>query len=453
MSSEYTRVAPSVHIIGDRRFVAGLYWQALTKPRAPLAEARSIGKREGKDVVSIRRAETVVQAGFMARGSHNVKGLYSLATVLAQSISARLNADNGGRKGKQGKYGATFLSAFRLNETQYAMLAVKGGGILADSDMVGDLETIRDNLSNFFSLIDDPECPVFAPPECAFGGTELPIADLVANPRREHLLKPLSRMPSRGEMINGGLALAIAVVAALFAYDWYAEREAQKAAQAAAAAAELRRLAAESGKATPAQALVKPWVRAPAVAQFARVCEAAIRQFPLSMGGWLLQRASCGVQGANAEYSRQAGLTVFQFHTAVQAWNQDARRSVRPDGNQAGVTLSVPLSAAGDEPLRRMDDVREGLLSHFQFKYISVTVSPKESVATTLPGADPKAEQNLPDWKTLTFTTASGQNPATALAGLDGANLRLLRMLVERESGSGKSSNLKWVLEGEMYGN
>jgi len=106
------RPAATIVSINGNRFVSGLLWQALTRPRGYMKEAKEIGKREGLDIVAIRDTAEVKQAGFVSKADGAYKGMYSLAAALA------------------GQLGDTWIGAFKLPDDRYAMVAVDSGAII-----------------------------------------------------------------------------------------------------------------------------------------------------------------------------------------------------------------------------------------------------------------------------------------------------------------------------------
>ncbi|MEB0284765.1 type 4b pilus protein PilO2, partial [Sphingomonas sp. 10B4] len=86
-----------------------------------MREARQFGRKEMMDIVAIRPAKTIIQAGFVAHNDGAVKGMYSLAASLA------------------GQLGDSWIAAWRVspNEDRYALVAVDQGAVLPACDQVG----------------------------------------------------------------------------------------------------------------------------------------------------------------------------------------------------------------------------------------------------------------------------------------------------------------------------
>lgn len=434
-----TSSAVTIIRVHDRDFVAGLYWHALTKPRSYMAEARSIGNRDKMDIVSIRRSKSVIQAGFVQKRSGVEKGMYSLATVLADKLQSRVGA---GRAKN-----ATFMGAFRVDEHRYAMLAVKGGGIMAGSDMIADGRTIAEHLANYWHLMNDADAHVFVPPEFEMVGEELNLADLLRDPKRQHQLKPLSRQPTKRDIALISVGALLLLAGGGYAYWTYLDRvEAEERAEAMRKAMALR-LQQESGKTAAPMNLVRPWIAAPTIAAFARRCQDSVWAAPLSVGGWTFARARCTSSAVDLDFKREAGATILNFRAHAGATFPGAAINFIADGNQGTVTVAHRLPAGGDDPIGDVRELRDRIASHFQGKFIDISITPMQSKAVVLPGQDPKELAPQPDWQTFTFSAASQQSPMIALSGMDGTSARLSEIVAELNG-----VDLKWSINGELYG-
>lgn len=420
--------------INKQRFVAGLYWQTLTKPRDFLREAKDIGRRENMDVVAIRRGR-VLQAGFATRSSVG-SGSYSLAATLA------------------GILGADWIAVFDIGNEQYAIAAAKNGSIIPGCDDVGTREEILDRLRTNYNLHQFSQ--VICPTEFDFGGEEKDLADLLRSHKllKDYRLRPLSggRRLSRA-WIYAGL-LFIVVVGAAAGFLAYRKHEQEKAAAAAAAAEQQRldALKAASGQDLAPVALTHPWAEQPTMHDMRVACVDALRAFPLSIGGWLVDSGSCTNSSVQATYKRTPGTTVNGF--ATQAQQQLGYRMDVVDEQGESATLSVtlaPLRAGGDDALLDLAQVGNAVRSVLQNREAQFSLTTKPAAPPPpppLPGEPAKPAPPLPDWKTQSFAISGKQTPGDALAGLeDMPGMRLLSVSVKRTQ-----SELEWSLTGEING-
>ena len=82
------RPAAAIITINGNRFVSGLLWQSLTRPRGYMKEAKEIGKREGLDIVAIRDTAEARVAEMQADiGDRSVRAPFAGDTLLAAQVS------------------------------------------------------------------------------------------------------------------------------------------------------------------------------------------------------------------------------------------------------------------------------------------------------------------------------------------------------------------------------
>ena len=70
----------SVHItqIGKHKFICGLFWQSLSRPRELLKEAAELAKKIDSDLMILRRDQATAQAGFAHTRDGARRNYYSL---------------------------------------------------------------------------------------------------------------------------------------------------------------------------------------------------------------------------------------------------------------------------------------------------------------------------------------------------------------------------------------
>lgn len=420
--------------VNKQRFVAGLFWQTLTRPRAYLQEAKDIGRREKMDVVAIRRGR-VLQAGFAKRSVVGA-GAYSFAAALA------------------GMLGDDWIAVFELDADRYVIAAAKNGAIIPGCDEIGPRVQIEDSLRTQFNLHQFSR--VICPSEFNFGGEELDLLKVLQSGklRKEYRLQAISGNSVFKAAAVGLLGLLIlgALVIGVFTYRKIQQDKVDAAAAAAAAIEQQRldELKAASGQEVTAVALTHPWALQPKMSEMRESCVGAINEFPLSIGGWLVDSATCSGGLAQAIYRREPTATINGWTTEVQKLGY--RIDAVDEAGESG-TLSItldPINPGGDDALIEMAPATNAVRSLLQSRSLSFSLVPKPvpPPPPALPGEEPPPAPPLPDWQTQVFTITGKQTPADMVAGMeDLPAIRLDSVSVKRAQ-----SELEWSLTGEIHG-
>ena len=423
-------------LVNGKRFVVGLYWQTLQRPRTYLAEAREIGRSEGMDVVAIRRGR-VLQAGFSTQKTIGNGGAYSFAAALG------------------GVLGDDWIAVFEIDPTTYAIAAAKNGAIIPGCDAIGTRAEVDEILRTNYNLHQFTR--VICPHDFGFGSEEeLQLSDVLlpSKLRKEHRLRPLSKGVRKGVVLLALLALLM--LGGGIGYVLYREHEEEKARLAAEAAAAVERervraLEKATGAKIAPAALAHPWATQPAAPEFIEACVGTIHDLPLSLGGWLLDGATCADAAVQATYRRQPGTTVNGFHSRAGRLNY---QGTSVDAASQLATVIVPFGAikpGGDDALISHTQVVDAILSVMQSRPVtySAALKPPPAPPPPLPGEEAPPPPPLPSWKTSTFTATSSLSPSAMLEGLDQLpGLRVLTLAVKLNV-----SNLEWTLTGEINGN
>lgn len=436
------RPAAAIITINGNRFVSGLLWQSLTRPRGYMKEAKEIGKREGLDIVAIRDTAEVKQAGFVSKADGAYKGMYSLAAALA------------------GQLGDTWIGAFKLPDGQYAMVAVDSGAVIPGADKIGDLETIEKQLRRIFARgTTDFKGNIYAPPELEFGGVERDIEELLksSNLKKEYTLKPLTFGLTKKEWIGVAIAGAVVLAAIIGVWQWQlavdrAEREAMiRAAQLEAQ--RLEELNAKTRAEQLAPALKHPWATMTGVGDFVTVCTRAIHSKPIALGGWVGISANCKADLFAITYARTGSSTVNQLISAAKKVFELAP-AFTEGGDKASLNEPLQMTLAGDEDLRSLDDALASFNSHFQQvqikpELVEVPYTPPPA-PEPLPGEDPAVQAPpapIPDWFEFTFSFDTDIPPEILVQGLPGRGVRITEIEITRND----LAQLTWTVKGAIY--
>ncbi len=447
--SSHTNDAVTITQVNGKSFVSGLLWKPLRSARNYMAEAKAIGKREGMNMVAIRRGK-VLQAGFSPRPkassksspkAPSVRGMYSLAAALA------------------GTLGDDWIAAFEIGPDTYAFIAVHRGGVLPGRDIVGGRAQIDDLLRETYSDMRTPGATprVIAPQSWGFGGEEASLEALlpIKHIKSEYRLKPLTFGLTTGEILSLGV-LCGAISAAAVGGDMWLKHRTQLHAQQQHEAA-VRALKAQKRKyaATAATPVDRPWQDTPTASDFLQACATVWNHVPLVIGGWQFNNGRCvlGEHGGRvkdivfATYHRGASSTAVAFKSAAESLG--ATPGIFDAGQTGTVTLNLKVGLAGDVrslPLPGISDQMQTLITRLQ--------SIPQGIATyTLKAASSDAAKKgavLPGatWSTVDVEVKSALAPDQLFAGMPSGGLRFYEIAVALDA----RANLTWTMKGEMYG-
>jgi len=434
---------PSVDVlrVNGQSFVSGLYWQTLRKAVSFEAEAKEYGKKNGMDVVTIRKTQLVIQAGFAPKGDQALKGMYSLAAALAQGL------------------GDNWLGAFPLNDgsDRYAFVAVLDGGIMPGRDIVGSREVVEEKLRETYGLVLGSQGAnkwdrTIAPASWEFGGEALTLEELL-HPRAftsKAKLKPLSFGMTRRELaVYGGTMLGLVAlsIGGLTVKHYLDAKHEQERLAAARALLDAQRAAAASHPAPAPLVPAHPWgTSAPAI-DFARACDDAQGSFPLSVAGWVVGKSICVPGSVTASYKRNGSTSLDLFRgSAKRLLHSDAK--VFDNGESAVIAGPLARMPASDEGLRADFDATTAFVSHFQDLGLKVDLL---AVADPVPPAsNGKTPPPAPlPWKTYSFKFETQLTPSFVLAGMELSGLRVHEIDVALKDGA--NPELIWTIAGELY--
>ncbi len=416
----------AVHVaeFGKRRFVSGLFWQALSDPRHVMAEVRRVGKSMDFDLYVLTR-QSVPQVGFGAHEDGAERGLLSLAMAIEEGVR---------RSGVAGNW----LGAFSLGNETYAYVAVRDDAILPESDFAGPQEAVRNRMEQDFGI--GGWDVVFAPQSWGFSASQERAAiEFLSDDggkirwQKGWALEPLDRKLPLVPML-GALA-AIALGAGGFAY-WKSSADAQERLAALEATKRVREAMQHAQALPSARQGPRPWAAAPLPAEFIAGCVRGMGGLLYESGGWSLSGVSCADTGISFVWERSRS-TIPMLHRAVP----DARVDV--SGDKA--MLTRPLSGirpGGEEPLLGDQEAISAFASAFQASGIDLRLTANPA-PVRLPGSEVKPPPQ--DWKVMKFLITSKLDPLSLAPYFKVPGAR-----VKRISGKGASS-IDWTVEGELY--
>lgn len=443
---------PMVKIItiNDKKFVSGLYWKPLTNPRKYMSEARAFGKKQGWDIVAIRKGVNRIQAGFVGKNDGALKGMYSLAATLA------------------GMLGDEWIGAFALPNDYYAVVATHEGSIVPGYDVICRREEAIEKVKEGYNLFNFKPEHTYAPADFDWAERSIDLFEMLSAKalRKDYRLQTLSFGFTTRELATIGVGILL-LGGAGYGVKMYFDQLEQKRLDAQRAIeiqrqAELKRLNENSKRKQEEEALKHPWASVPGASDFVKACRDQYRLAWSNIAGWPFQDAECATDSQTLKlgYQRpEGGATSREFADRVLALYD-----VMPAFSSKGygqITLALKVPFGGDEELTNMSDLKLDVLSHFQAHDVEVAIGNDE--AKTLPpavapiagqvvAAAPVAAVIVPPWKRAVFSYSSSYPPTVDFVELSRfAGIRVKKVTVNYSTNGDET--LKWTVTGDLYGN
>ena len=415
--------------IGKHRFVCGLFWQSLSRPRDLMKEASELAKKIDCDLVVLRKDHATAQAGFGSTREFSRRTSYSLGAAVSKTMAVE-GAEYDGQK----QSAHNWLGAFKLPDGQWAYFAVRDANFLPNGDFAGTKEEVLDHLNNDYGMggwnivIGDPELESFG----FHNFTPKKIEDMIPHKRGGQIevhswwaLRPLSHnLPWRPAAV--GLA-ALLVTGAGFAAWRYDERKKVDEMQRRAL---LDATQSSKGLSGPSY----PWLAATKPQSLARACIGGFGY--LTAGGWRLDDYLCTPAAASYMWSRHESTVGFLLAEIPDA-------SVDLDGNKAVLLRPLRVAPGGQEKLLARKDLVDPVVSRLQL----LDIAPKITrIAPPRPTAAPNSqvrEAPRPEWESYAFSFNAGSLPPAEIAEvLNRPGIRLSKLTYHTG---------EWSFEGVMY--
>ncbi|MBJ7311955.1 type 4b pilus protein PilO2 [Rugamonas sp. CCM 8940] len=415
--------------IGKQRFVCGLFWQSLSRPRELEQEARALARKMAFDLMLLRSEHGAAQAGFAQSGAAARRGLPSLAAAVCKAVASE-GAFYDGRQQRVHNW----LGAFKLPDGMWAYFAVRDANFLPNGDFAGSKEEVLERLHGDYGLggwnvvIGDAELAEYD----FHNFNPRQLLDLLPlgkggqpRRRREWALRAVER---RLDWRHAAAAGAVLLLLGAAGYAWWQQQLRQRAAAEKARAAEAE-LALHGGARAPRH----PWAGRALPQPLAQAC---VERLTLpTAGGWQLDDYICEASQFSYTWSRQ-GSTIDYMLASVPAAVIDL------SGEKAVYSAALAPPAGPDETLLEQRALLEPLLSRLQL----VGLAPKLSRVPAAPPPPPvegQAAPLAPDWKAFTFTlAAAGLPPLEVAAMLSQPGVRIDKLIYRAGA---------WSIEGVMY--
>jgi hypothetical protein len=413
--------------IEKHRFVCGLFWQSLSRPRELVREARDLAKKIDSDLFVLRKDQSTAQAGFAHTRDGVRRGVFSLGAVVSKTLAVEGAYYDGEQQPVH-----NWLAAFKLPDGHWAYFAVRDANFLPNGDFAGTKEEVLERLHGDYGLggwnvvIGDAELA-----EYGFHNFNAKrIEDLIPHKKDGSIRtygwwamnQVSTRVPWRAVAIASVAMLAVAIAGVTY-WQHYQKKQEELRRDAAIEAARQKML----GAAPP----TVPWSGTPMPQAMARACVEKLRYF--TPGGWSLDEYLCMSGQAVHSWSRQ-GSTIAFLHEQVPAALGDI------GGEKASFTETLKTEGGKAEAILSQKELLEPLVSELQLMGVSPKISKAQSPVPPPPPGQPAAQ---PDWQMFSFSVNTlGIEPMDIATVLNRPGVRIQKM--RYRSGD-------WSIEGVMY--
>jgi hypothetical protein len=421
--------------IARQRFVCGLFWQSLSRPRELHKEAVELGRRVKFDLMVLRKDYGNAQAGY-ANTSEGVRpGMLSLGAAVAKTVAAEGAHYDGRHQPVQ-----NWLAAIELPDGHWAYFAVRDENFLPTGDFAGKKEDVIERLSADYAL---------GGWNVVFGSEELRhigFHNFHARTLEQFLPRGAGgRMKGQGawalESLNARrqrlvMASAAVVSVAVLASAWVLldqqrRSDGQRAMQSALENA--RRATRPVGPPPP-----HPWPAQAMPVDFARQCQSQFEH--MAPGGWSLDSYECTPATVSHSWKRGHSVVSHLLEIVPEA-------VVTVDGNTARYARSLGAKPSGsDDRLLAAKEILGAMASGIQALglapgFVHVPAPPPPPKALGNPTAAPPP--GPPDWQTYKFTLKTGGvSPLQIVEALQQPGVRLTKATFNGED---------WSIEGVIY--
>jgi hypothetical protein len=426
----------SIHIvqIGKTKFICGLFWQSLSRPRDLWKEAAQLALKIDADLMVLRKDHAMAQAGYVHTKEGARRGQQSLAAVISKTLAIEGAHYDGHQQPVH-----NWLCAVKLPDGKWAYCAVRDANFLPNGDFAGTYDDVMERLQGDYALggwnvvIGDPELE-----QHGFHNFSARTLDTLLPKRKDgqlqihtwSALRPVRRIISnRNAIALGAIALMV-----LIGGGWQLRLKHQKEEQVRERAMQEARQRISAAAATSSKLIPKPWFSKPTPLDFARACVAL--QDPLTPGGWQLEEYRCDLDHATFGWVRNDS-NIDYLRIKVPA------AQIALTGNQAINSVPLHVAVTVKEPLLMADVVIGNLLARSQALGLALKLTPPPPVKPVAVKATGQPPAPIPEWKTWALNTELGaMSPVTAAEFLSQAGVRLDR--ITWHAGS-------WSIEGVVY--
>ena len=413
---------------GGAKFVSGLFWQVLSRPREAKQEAKELGESMQFDYMVLRNAGSVIQSGFAARSDGAADGMISFAATIARVLEGSDSPPQ------------NWIAAIELPTGDVGFVAVREGAMLPDGDFCAPREEILNRMTAEYGLGEWEV--VICPDDFGFAGSVprsfdefLPLdkKGKVKAPAAI-ILDPLKRkLPIK--QIAAVLGVLLVAGGAYMSYSNYVESEAFKAREQALLEQKQRMEEEERRRAMASP----PWATVTDSMSLVKACEDAIFTLDLKPSDWTFDAAVCGAAGSmSAVYKRgESSSTVFDVKSVLG-------EGFRTDwsGESGALQKKLDIQIAKAESLWKSDEIVMKMVGTAQKLGLKLSIKPAGS--SVGPGVPVAAQEgSVLKFKKLAFSAESEIQPSyfSEVLSLPGVRVQSLKV----------SPAGRWSFDGEIY--
>ena len=140
-------MATHITQIGKHKFICGLFWQSLSRPRELVKEATELARKIDSDLMVLRKDHATAQAGFAQTRDGARKMVYSLGAAVSKTLALE-----GANYDGQTQPAHNWLGAFKLPDGMWAYFAVRDANFLPNGDFAGTKEEVIERLHGDYGL-------------------------------------------------------------------------------------------------------------------------------------------------------------------------------------------------------------------------------------------------------------------------------------------------------------
>jgi hypothetical protein len=416
----------AIHItqIGKHKFICGLFWQSLSRPRELVKEAKELARKIDSDLFVLRIDQSTAQAAFAQTSEGARRGMFSLGAIVSKTLAVEGVYYEGEKQRVH-----NWLAALKLPDGKWAYFAVRDANFLPNGDFAGTKEEVLERLHGDYGLggwnvvIGDEEIADYGFHNFETRSIESLIPHRKDGSIRVHRWWGLQPLRTRRPYLPMAAVAGLTAVIAGATYWYHHQREhAERERNLAVAAARLQKLHPVAPSSHP-----PPWGDKPAPQRAAQAC--VDRLSYLTPGGWHLDEYVCTADQVSYSWSRRASTVAF-----LRAQVPGAMFDL--NGEKATYSEQMQLGRKEAEELLDRKELLELIVSELQL----MGVAPKITSATQKTAG---TINYSPEWQTYVFKLDThGLAPVTVATVLEKPGVRIDK-LVYREGA--------WSIEGVMY--
>ncbi|HEX7982911.1 MAG TPA: type 4b pilus protein PilO2 [Duganella sp.] len=412
--------------IEQYKFVCGLFWQSLSRPRELKKEAIDLGRKIDSDLMVIRMDHSTAQAGFAQTREGARRAMFSLAAIVSKTLVIEGAFYDGEQQPVH-----NWLGAFALPDGNWLYLAVRNANFLPNGDFAGSKEEVLERLQSDYALggwnvvIGDPELA-----ELGFHNFNARTIGTLIPRKKDGTIRPhkwwgLYQIDGLPAWLPAALGVAgVALVATVALFGWRYEQRKKSDAENERAMA-----VARENILRQASAAAHPWSKSPSPTALVSACQGRFDH--ITAGGWQLESYTCTPDQQSYAWVR-GNSTIALLRAQVPA------AVIDNSGDKASYARPIRLAPGRNDELRGAQQTLEPLMSHLQSLGLPFKIVPVEA-----PKSDGGGQRWQPDWKSFLFSlNARGVAPGDIATILNRPGIRVEKLVYR---------GAEWSMEGTIY--